>query len=135
MSGFIGPSGMAATGSTGNNTHAGVGVSPAAKRRAAVLVVEAVGATPTISVKLQATLDPPNIPDGSANWFDIAYMLEGSGAAAAPVEQSVVRTVTAVGAYPMYVSQGHTRYARRFRLVTSANTNVTYRGEMHEQLD
>ncbi len=133
MSGFLGPMEMAPTGSTGNNTHAGVGCSPGATREAAVLVIEAVGATPTISIKLQATLDPPNISDASAKWFDVAFMLPASGAIAAPVEQSVVMVQTAIGAFPMYLSQRHTRFARRLRVVTSANTNVTYRAEYHAQ--
>lgn len=127
MSGYIGPLFAAARGSTGNNTHASVSTSPIAGRLAVALVIEAVGATPTITAKIQGTLDTSDIADGSANWFDLPFITDTNDTVAASL------TKTAVGAYPMYLSQSNIRFVRRVRVVTSANTNVTYRAELHQQ--
>jgi hypothetical protein len=117
--------GMAAAGTTGNNTHASVALNPAAKQRAAVLIIEAVGATPTITAKLQGSLDPLSVADGAANWFDLWATPAGANAEAANQVQTVV------GAWPVYIDAIR-KFARRVRLVTSANTNVTYRAELQE---
>jgi hypothetical protein len=56
MTYFAGPAVLAPVGTTGNNTHTGVGVSPA-DSHCAVLTVEAAGATPTVTLSLQGSLD------------------------------------------------------------------------------
>ena len=45
---------------------------------------------------------------------------------------AVSKTVTATGAYVSFLGQAHVRYAKRVRLSSSANTNVTYRANLHE---
>ena len=127
MAGLYGPHIMAPVGSTGNNTHASVNVHPSPDKLAAVLVVEAVGATPTITVKVQGTMD--SATDGSANWFDLAVQEPGSDTATATPSAK-----TAVGSYPLYLSNAHLKFVRRVRIVTSANTNVTYRGELYQHI-
>src|SRR6266545_504317 len=100
MSGFIqnlarDGNGLAPNASTGNNTHAGKNLAPGADKVCAVLVIEAVGATPTITAKLQGTLDPDSTTDASANWFDLWATPAGAAAEAANQVQ------TAVGAFPV----------------------------------
>jgi hypothetical protein len=89
---------LAPVASTGNNTHASVGVPPFAYKVAGMLVIEAVGATPTITAKIQGTLDDSTVADGSANWFDLPFVSDTNDTVAASL------TKTAVGAYPMFVS-------------------------------
>jgi len=125
MAGFVALQSLAATGTTGNNTHASVGVSPVVNHVSAVLIIEAVGATPTITAKLQGTLDPNSVADRSAPWFDLWATPAGANAEAAS------QTQTAVGAWPVYVNAA-AKFAHRIRLVTSANTNVTYSAELHQ---
>lgn len=127
MSGFVGPILLAAAGSTGNNTHTGLQLTPTAKHVAFVFIVEAVGGGPTVTYKFQGTLDIPLVADGSANWTDIALLPAGSETVtAAPA------AATGVGATIFYLAQAHSRFFRRVRLVTSANTNVTYRAELYQ---
>lgn len=113
---------LAAAGSVGNNTHtsvpvrsAGVSGSPVAFQ----FVVEAAGATPTITFKFQGSLD-------GVNWYDIPYVTDASGA-----EAVAGRTVTAVGTYVNFLSNPATRGFAFYRCVTSANTNITYRAEVY----
>lgn len=120
---------LAPIGTTGNNTHASSSVHPGCVQLCALLVIEAVGATPTVTAKIQGTLDDQTVADGSANWFDLPFVTDTNDTVAATL------TKTAVGAFPMWLSLAQTaRFVRRVRLVTSANTNVTYRGELHQQL-
>lgn len=83
-------------------------------------VVEAAGATPTVTFKVQGSLD-------GTNWYDLMYVTDASDTASA-----AGRTVTAVGASVNFldVANGARQYTQ-FRLVTSANTNITYRGELY----
>lgn len=119
--------GLAPTGSTGSNTHASHRVSPACRSIGAEVVIEAVGATPQITAKLQGSIDDDQTADGSAQWFDLAVIPSDSDTAAA----TAVRNPTAVGAsLTVYVSQSQSRVVRRVRLVTSANTNTTYRANL-----
>lgn len=127
MAGLFGPHILAPVGSTGNNTHSGVGVHPSAYNIAGVLVIEAVGATPTITAKLQGSMD--SAADGSSNWFDLAVIEPGSDTSTASPSAK-----TGVGSYPFYVSLSNIKFVRKVRLVTSANTNVTYRGEIYQHV-
>lgn len=113
--------GLAPTGSTGNNTHTSYQLSPAGRSICAEFVVEAVGATPTVTFKLQGTLDDTNTVDASANWFDLPFITDTADTVAATL------TKTAVGSFPLWLSLANIRFVRRVRVVTSANTNVTYR--------
>ena len=129
MSGFVGPLIMAPTGSTGNHSdHPGVGLSPAANRAAFAFVVEVAGAGPTVTFKFQGTLDPQSVTDANALWQDLFVLPIGSDTGtAAPA------AATATGVFIHYLAQAHTRFVRRVRVITSANTNITYRCELHQQ--
>lgn len=114
---------LSAAAQTSNNTHAGVEVSgPGQSENAQVgweLIVEAVGATPTVTWKVQGSLD-------GSNWYDCLYITDASDTASA-----ATRTATAVGRQVAFLSNAGTRMYRYFRLVTSANTNVTYSGSLY----
>jgi len=113
---------LAAAGSTGNNTHAGVHVGAGYEAVVFQFVVEAVGSTPTVTWKVQASPDDPTtVADAQANWYDVGYITDASDT----ISQST-RSATAVGAQIAFLSNPIARRYRRFRLVTSANTNVTY---------
>src|SRR5262245_34206977 len=126
MSGFF-RTFAAASGTTGNNTHTGVKSTPAAGRLCVAFVIEAVGATPTITFKIQGAMDADDVTDGNAGWFDLPFLSDTTDTVAATL------TKTAVGSYPMWLSQANSRFVRRVRVVTSANTNVTYRAELSQQ--
>jgi hypothetical protein len=139
MSGFIGPTFAAPAGSTGNNTHASLRVHPAAAKLAFLLVVENGGATPAISWKVQGSVDRDETADGSANWFDMGLMTAASDSPAAiPIVISSATTGTSSVAWlsgggTTAASKAPPRLVRRVRVVTSNNTNVTYRVEMSGQ--
>jgi hypothetical protein len=110
---------LAPAGSTGNNTHSAVGISEGAERFAVQFVVEAVGGTPTVTWKAQGSMD-------GSNWYDVFYVTDASDTGAAST-----RTATAVGAQTEFLDlAGGSRFYNQFRIVTSSNTNVTYRAEL-----
>ena len=84
-------------------------------------VVEAAGATPTVTFKYQGSLD-------NSNWVDLPYI---SGANETTTQAT--QTVTAVGATVNWLSTAHTRFFKFFRCVTTSNTNITYRAEMYHE--
>lgn len=127
MTAIVGPTSLAATGTTGNNSHTSVPVATEGIP-AFVFVVEVAGATPTVTYKVQATFDKDIVVDGSANWVDLMILPSDSETAAKTF------TVTATGAYVGYLAQANVRFIRRVRVVSSANTNVTYRAELHQRL-
>ena len=127
-------SGSSGIGVTGNNVHDSVRSSPNSTHVIFVLIVEAGGATPTISWKVQGAMDADAITDANANWFDLLMLPPGSDTVAAiPLVIPSPNATTGVSS-PAYIAQATIRFARRFRVVTTANTNVTYRVEMHEKL-
>lgn len=128
MTAILGPVKLAATGSTGNNTHQSARATPDSSKSVVLFVVESVGATPTVTYKAQGSFDLDTVADASANWFDLMLLPNDSETAAKTF------TVTATGAYAGYLSQAHTRFLRRIRVVTSSNTNVTYRAELHQHI-
>lgn len=128
MTAILGPVALAAKGSTGSNTHQSARATPDASKSLVLFVVEAAGATPTVTYKAQGSMDLDNVADASANWFDLMLLPSDSETAAKTF------TVTATGAYAGYLSQAHSRFLRRVRVVTSANTNVTYRAELHQHV-
>jgi hypothetical protein len=119
--------------STGNNTHASQETSPAIDQEQIALnfIIEAVGATPTVSYKYQYTDDDPGILDANAAWKDLDYILQGDEAETV-VSGATLRTVTALGTDTIipFLGTKSRQIMRRIRLVTSANTNVTYRAEL-----
>jgi len=110
---------LAAAGSTGNNTHAAVKIGADYMALAFQFVVEAVGATPTVTWKFQGS------PDGT-NWYDIAYITDATDTVAVATIVS-----TATGGKIVFLANATSRKYKYFRCVTSANTNVTYRAEIY----
>lgn len=110
---------LANSGSTGNNTHASYQVQGEYEALVLHFVVEVVGATPTVTYKYQGSVD-------DANWFDVAYITDATDTAAV-----VTRSMTAVGSQVSFLSNPVARRYAYFRVVTSANTNVTYRAEIY----
>ena len=130
----------APSGSTGNNTHASLRVHPAARKLGFVLVVEAAGATPQISWKVQGSLDRDELADGSANWTDLGLVTAACDSPAAiPL---VVNPAPAGTSSVAWLSGGGTgaakaprRLVRRVRVVTSGAVNLTsYRVEATQQV-
>lgn len=109
---------LAPSGSTGNNTHSSVFVNGTYEAVAFQFRVTAVGATPTVTWKVQGSAD-------GTNWYDVAYVTDASDTAA-----TTGRTMTAVGAQIEWLSNPVARRYKYFRLVTSANTNVTYTADL-----
>ncbi len=117
---------LAAATSTGNNTHTSVAVSGDSGALAFKFDITAVGGTPTVTFKIQGTMDD-NVVDASADWFDIAVIPADT---TTPGTQVVTQTKTAVSVNMSFIPV-HT-FAKRIRLVTTANTNVTYEAELFE---
>jgi hypothetical protein len=116
---FDGPHELAASGSTGNATHTSKQAGRAATSVVFVFEITAVGATPTVTYKYQGSVD-------NTNWYDILYITDASDTAAA-----TAFTKTAVGQYICFLSNPGVRNYKYFRLVTSANTNVTYKSDLY----
>lgn len=116
---------LAPAGSTGNNTHASVHIE-GYDALAFEFVVEAAGATPTVTWKIQASPDDVSVSDANAHWYDLGYVTDASDT----ISQAT-RTATAVGAQIEFLSNPVARKYRRFRAVSTANTNVTYRVEAY----
>lgn len=119
----------AAVGSTGNNTHQSVGVSQDADSIAVDFRATAIGATPTITFVIQGSFDDPQTADASSTWVTAFVYPNGSDTGtAAPA------AVTTVTSNPVWLSGNIGRFYKKIRLVTSANTNVTYEARVHEQI-
>lgn len=106
---------LAPTGSTGNNTHSSVALNDISPQATVQFVVEAIGATPTVTYKVQGSYD-------GVNFFDAFY-----APASSDTSVNTAITVTTVGISVIYLVRPY----KFVRLVTSANTNVTYRGEIY----
>jgi len=104
---------IANAGTTGNNTHA-LTEDVDADKFGFQVVIEAAGATPTVTVTLEGTLD-------GTNWVAIPYV---TGAASTEVYTPI--TLTAVGTTVYWLSNASSRFYRRYRARTTANTNITY---------
>lgn len=116
---YDGPHYAANVGATGNNTHSSVAIGADYSTVALQFVVEAVGATPTVTYKWQGSVD-------NSNWYDMAYITDASDTLSV-----ATRVVTATGATLGFICNGSVRRYKYVRLVTSANTNVTYRAEIY----
>lgn len=119
------PISLAGTGTTGNNTHNGAHAGSEADAVEFRFIVEAAGATPTVTFKVQGTNDDTNVTDANAVWTDIPYIPANTNTSAITTQ-----TVTVVGTTIFFLDINNgARFFRRFRLVTTANTNITYRCE------
>lgn len=110
MAGFSSAT-LAAVGSTGNNTHAGVNVPGSAEQVGVAFKVEAVGTT--VDYKVQGSFD-------GVAFFDLICLPSDSETAA------VSATKTTTGTYSTFIAQAHTRFVTQVRLVTANNTGITY---------
>lgn len=113
---------LAPAATTGNNTSAAFYTGNARETGVVALqfVVEVAGATPTITFKYQGSLD-------GVNWTDLSYIPANTNVAA-----TATQTVTTTGLTLNFLDQTNAnRHFPQIRLVTSANTNVTYRAEMY----
>lgn len=110
---------LTATGQTGNNTHTAVELADENGQVGWEFVVEAVGATPTVTWKVQGSLD-------GTNFYDCAYVTDATDTVSA-----ATRTATAVGRQVAWLSLSEVRFYRHLRLVTSLNTNVTYSATLY----
>lgn len=108
---------LAPAASTGNNTHTAVSVDTPGAVPALEFVVEAVGATPTVTWKFQGSFD-------NVTFYDLAYVTDASDTLSVATIAS-----TATGRKVVFPANGLIRAYKYYRLVTSANTNVTYRAE------
>jgi hypothetical protein len=111
---------LAPAGSVGNQTTAAQRIEPDAEQIAVLFVVEAIGATPTVTWKVQVSVD-------GVNWEDAPYVDNASDTVAV-----AAITTAVVGAKTIYLHEGLDRHFRFARLVVSANTNVTYRAELRQ---
>ncbi|MDE2101465.1 MAG: hypothetical protein KGL39_29740 [Patescibacteria group bacterium] len=116
---FFDPIALAATGTTGNVTGNSVQVSDAFDAIAFQFVVEVAGATPTVTYQFQGSVD-------GVNWYNVGYVTDATDG----ISQST-RTRTSPGADVMFLSNPIARRYRYFRVVTTANTNITFRAEMY----
>lgn len=117
---------LAPANTTGNNTHKSVSISDRSDQCAVHFHVDAVGATPTVTFKVQAAMESGDVDDASSHWFDIA--MQPSDTAGASEVTNV--TKTAIGVYTYYLQMAQ-RFFKKLRLVTSANTNVTYHAHVY----
>jgi len=122
MASFHGPTYLAAVGTTSNNTHPGVRTHGDYDLAIFHFIVEAVGATPTVTWKIQGCWAEPDVIDADALWFDLGYVTESSD-----TFTTATRVATATTDRQANFAA---RPFSRFRLITSSNTNVTYRCEM-----
>lgn len=119
---------VAPSGSTGNNTHTGVEIDPSVDVSQLLLefIVETIGTTVTYKWQV-APEDPSVVSDANATWTDLNYIPWGDATetvAAATRARTTVSTDTLVP----FVGTKAKQIFRRIRLVTTANTGVTYRG-------
>lgn len=112
---------LAESGSTGNNTHSATSLGPT-ETLAFQLVVESVGATPTITWKIQGTID-------GTRWYDLGYITDSSDGISTTA--ITVASPSAGAGSLIFLSNPVARQYQQYRAVTTANTNVTYRIEAY----
>jgi hypothetical protein len=122
---FVGQ--LANVGTTGNNTHPSVPVDGAESVRALSIEFEvtAAGATPTVTFIAQGSMDGPDIPDASSDFFTLALIPPSGGA---ETQAPAAVTTVSVNEYTLDLAR---HPCRKLRLVTSANTNITYEADVY----
>lgn len=115
---------LAAAGSVGNASHASVPVDENEGTLSVEFEVTAVGATPTVTWKLQGSNDGSGVPDATSDWYDLMTVDAGDAT------EDISRTHTAVGIYAVFLELAR-RNPAKIRLETSANLNVTYEAEAY----
>lgn len=115
---------LASSGSTGNNTHNEVRLDDEFFAASVELIVEAVGAAPTVTFTVEGSTEGSEgqNPD---TWYPVAYVTDSSNTLSVA---SVVSTT--VGRKILFFADPGVRRYKFLRLVTSANNNVTYRAEV-----
>ena len=113
---------LAPAGSTGNNTHSSVALEESEGIVNVEVEITAVGVTPTVTWKLQGSYDEPGVADAASDWADLELDPSDNTAAGTSF------TKTAVGVFQYALAEQNR--PRKVRLVTSANTNVTYEAEV-----
>jgi len=120
---------LAPAASTGNNTHAQLEVPAEADSLMIEVEVEVIGATPTLTFNVQGSMDDTDLAAASSDWFEV-FGMPSAGAA----EVDISGTVVAVGLSAFSLNLV-SRPVKKLRLVTSANTNVTYSAELYAGSD
>lgn len=113
MAGVRGPVITHAAGTTGNVTSSAVAINEDAEAYCAEINVSAVGGTPTVTFTLEVSMD-------GTNWYAIGFLSNNNDT----VQTSLVST--GVGRALLYANLVNTRFAKYIRVVSSANTNVTF---------
>lgn len=119
---------LAAAGTTGNNTSPSVKIDDDTDIISAEFEITAAGATPTVTYKLQGSMDDTTVTDAASDWFDLLTFPNDSST------EAVTQTKTAVGVYQL-ICDLKKRFARKVRLVVTANTNVTYESDLYGMVD
>lgn len=105
-----------ATAQTGNNTHTAVRTD-ANETVAFEFEVTVAGGGPTVTWIVQGSMD-------NVNFYPVNYVTDATDTAAV-----AALTSTAVGKKIIFLSNPVARRYKFYRLVTSANTNITYRAD------
>ena len=116
-------------GETGNDTSNGVKVLPETRDILLNFIVEAAGAGPTVTYKWQYSLDAHDITDAAATWTDVSYTLP-TDTAETFASTTRARTSVSIDTLLPYMGAKVSMAYRRFRVVTTSNTNITYRAEV-----
>lgn len=114
---------LAAVGTVANTTHPSVALDELEGKVQVEVEITAVGATPTVTYKVQGSFDNPTVPDADSDWADLELDPLDNTAAAASF------TKTAVGVYQYAIPEQDV--PSKIRLVSSAILNVTYEAEVY----
>lgn len=120
---------LAATGTTSTHTHGPVDAPQDAFTVALEFIIEVAGSTPTITWKLQGCFEDSTVDAAAGAMVDCQLLPSASDTSVATVTQ------TGVGTYVHFVSLANSRCFRKYQLVTSSNTNVTYRANLYGIVD
>lgn len=114
---------LAAVGTVANTTHPSVALAESEGQAQVEVEITAVGATPTVTYKVQGSFDDPGVADAASDWADLELDPMDNSAAAT----SFVKTAVAVHQYAI----PEQNVPRKIRLVSSAILNVTYEAEVY----
>ena len=89
-------------------------------------VVDVAGGTPTITWKVEGSPDEPDVDDADSHWYDVFYLTDGTD-----TPSKAALTATAVGAQIIFLDNPLARRYRKYRLVTTSDTNVSYHADAY----